>query len=426
MHTLVQFANNYSAIEVEASLDANLGLYKGDASVAFSGEKSVKTASELEQKTEGSIVVSEVKCATSRVKLAKHTFHPAFLVDLRKAKTDTDLVNLVKKYGTHVYSSAVLGGKLRQVTTLKKEFQSSKTKQELEESAALSLSASVSGPAFSASGSFSGSIDTSTSTESQASYEKSSFRSNVITYGGPPGSFGPTSSDAPSNFGDWASAIDLLPVPIDYTLQPIYDIIPEQWIMKFDGVDTPARDLWQRADSLHARGFTKRRDGPQSKKYMLWWFWNPINYSTTSAFEVTLWQKGPEMGDPLVLRLRDQSPGAPSGLNFAAANVPKPMPFTFYTDQTTNYMQPTSYFQSSANPSTYIRQNMSGITHLWWNEFGSEYYLHDWSTGVGRYYNNYDGVIEDERVPVLVHKVSANISYIRVFQSKTNFLHSTN
>ncbi len=196
--------------------------------------------------------MSEVKCATSRVKLAKHTFHPAFLDDLRKAKTDSDLVNLVKKCGTHVYSSAILGGKVRQVTTLKKEFQSSKTKQELEESAALSLSASVSGPAFSTSGSFSGSVDTSTSREVQSSYERSSFRSSVITYGGPPGSFGPTTSDAPSNFGHWASAIDLLPVPIDYTLQPIYDIIPEQWMMTFNGKNTSVRDLWARADSLHA------------------------------------------------------------------------------------------------------------------------------------------------------------------------------
>lgn len=150
-------------IEVSASVDVNAFVYKGSGSISFSAERSVKTASEIEKRTSGSIIVSEVQCATTRVKLAKKTFHPAFLEDLRKAKTINEWKNLVTKYGTHVYSSAVLGGKLRQITTLSKEFQSSKTSQELEEHAALSLSASVSGPAFSASGSFSGSIDTSTS-----------------------------------------------------------------------------------------------------------------------------------------------------------------------------------------------------------------------------------------------------------------------
>lgn len=222
------------------------------ASVAYSQEKSVSAAREQEKKASGTVIVTEVSCETSKVQLGpSYSFHPRFLEDLAGVKNVGQMKSVIKKYGTHIYSSAVLGGRLRQVTTITKDTHSSKSKEELSESASLSFSASVSSPVFSASGSFSGSVDSSSSTEKQGEYQDNSFRSTVLTYGGPPGSFGPTTSDAPSNFGDWASNIDLLPVPIHYTLRPIYNIIPDSWKIKLDtGVLTSVRQTWNDAESM--------------------------------------------------------------------------------------------------------------------------------------------------------------------------------
>lgn len=217
------------------------------ASLAFSYEKSTQRARELETKASGSLVVTEVNCETSKVQLAKYTFHPGFLSDLANANSSAALLRVIEKYGTHFYDHAVLGGRLRQVTTMSSGSRNSKTKEEINEQASLSFSASVSVPVFSASGSvsLSGSIDSSSNSEDQSEYESNSFRSSVITYGGPPGSFGPTTSDAPSNFGDWASNIDLLPVPIDFRLREIADIIPSSWTIMFEGSEQFAKTKWQ-------------------------------------------------------------------------------------------------------------------------------------------------------------------------------------
>lgn len=82
----------------------------------------------------------------------------------------------------------------------------------------------------------------------QKEFENNSFRSSVITYGGPPGAFGPQTSGSPTSFSTWASSVDLLPVPIEYTLKPISDIIPRSW--KFSGsatvVHNTIADEWKR------------------------------------------------------------------------------------------------------------------------------------------------------------------------------------
>lgn len=55
-----------------------------------------------------------------------------------------------------------------------------------------------------------------------------------MTYGGAPGAYGPAEDSGPSSFGDWAATVDLLPVPIDYKLAAVGDIIPKEWITPFN------------------------------------------------------------------------------------------------------------------------------------------------------------------------------------------------
>lgn len=236
-------------LEYDISAKGDGGIFGVEigASFGYSQESSVKISREMENTRSGSLIFTELSCATSKVQMAKYTFHLAFLADLARVNGTEDVVAMIDKYGSHFYDSATLGGRLRQVTSVSSIFASSKTTTELEKHAQLSFGASVTSPLFSISGDFRGSLDSSITAESQLEFEESSTHSSVITYGGPPGSFGPSVSDAPSNFGDWASAVDLLPVPIDYKLRRISDIIPDTWNSR-NG--TALRDIWLQGEQL--------------------------------------------------------------------------------------------------------------------------------------------------------------------------------
>lgn len=108
--------------------------------------------------------------------------------------------------------------------------------------ASRSFSASVSGWGVSGSAAADYANSVSDSSSAQSQFEASTSKSTIITYGGAPGSFGPsggTSTDAPGNWGDWAQTVDLLPVPIEYTLDRIYNILPDQY-----------KQLWQEGEDL--------------------------------------------------------------------------------------------------------------------------------------------------------------------------------
>ena len=231
-------------VSASASAEGGWGEINGKVSAAYSKEKSVEQAKSLESKQSGSLISTEVGCETSKVKMTKNTFHPSFLEDLAQARTSDDYLKLVKRYGTHYYKRATLGGKLKQITAMSKTLSKSKTEQEQSQSAQRSFGASISSPVFSVSGDYSDSSDSSVKGSDQQEFENQSSRSTVITYGGPPGSFGPSTSDAPSNFGDWASNIDLLPVPIDYELESITSIIPDEWKLP-DG--TSIKSMWNQS-----------------------------------------------------------------------------------------------------------------------------------------------------------------------------------
>jgi hypothetical protein len=96
-----------------------------------------------------------------------------------------------------------------------------------------SASASGWGLSASASGSYSDSIGQNSQT--QSSFESSSNKSFIITYGGAPGSFGPNSAAGDdsaagaADWGAWARTVDLQPVPVNYALAPIGSILPKYW-----------------------------------------------------------------------------------------------------------------------------------------------------------------------------------------------------
>lgn len=156
------------------------------------------------------------------------------------------MVPLLYKYGTHFYDYVSLGGKLKQIKLTEKSYANSKTSSELSKSAQWSFSASVTLGAFAPSADYSQTNEVDTTSEEQEEFENSSVSSQIITVGGAPGSFGPQDeyTDVPTNFGDWAQTVDLLPVPVDYQLRRIATIIPKAWKTR-DG--TKFIDLWEDA-----------------------------------------------------------------------------------------------------------------------------------------------------------------------------------
>ncbi|KYQ91470.1 pectin lyase-like family protein [Tieghemostelium lacteum] len=241
-----------SSIKHEAggSIGGGIGAIHAEASAAYSSEKSTNSAKELNQERTGSLIENQVQCSTSNVRLREFPFHPSFVKAISKLNTDTDFINFFGQYGTHFYREGTLGGKLKQVTKMDSSMSSEFSSDEVSDMSSYSFSVSVSAPVFTASASFSQNQGNSFSTESLNKFSKSSSRSSVITYGGAAGSYGP-SRNGPSTFGSWAQTIDLLPVPINFTLQAIRDIIPKAWKTP-DGNSTFER--WVQAEVLFYQG----------------------------------------------------------------------------------------------------------------------------------------------------------------------------
>lgn len=100
-------------------------------------------------------------------------------------------------------------------------------------SSSYSFNTAVGGDGVSAEAAGSYASSRSNSKATQDDFELRSTKSSIITYGGAPGSFGPesdqsgASTNAPSSWGAWAETVDLLPVPIDFTLGRVYDILEQ-------------------------------------------------------------------------------------------------------------------------------------------------------------------------------------------------------
>jgi len=222
-------------ISASASASANFFISLS-ASASLSKSESVQTASKMETSESGSLSVTELNCETSKLHLVDHKFNPKFIQDLSNtyvegdaAKSDKNMKNLIKKYGSLYYKSAVMGGKIEVITIVKNSFSSTISSKDVAKAMDMSVSAQVSYKVFSASASTTQSIDSKTSQQQQEDFEKNSERSKVHIIGGQPGSYG---LNEPNAFATWAKTVDMVPHPIDYQVGYVADLIPESWFFK--------------------------------------------------------------------------------------------------------------------------------------------------------------------------------------------------
>lgn len=125
-----------------------------------------------------------------------------------------------------------LGGKLTMAISTSSSSGETDTSQSDSLSASYSFKAAASGFGVSASAAGDYASAKSTQNTNQTDFQSRSSKSSIITYGGAPGSFGPEtddggSSSAPSSWGEWAQTVDLRPVPIEFTLDRIYNLFPD-------------------------------------------------------------------------------------------------------------------------------------------------------------------------------------------------------
>jgi hypothetical protein len=188
---------------------------------------------------------------TSSVQLDSNitSFHPAFVNALKSATTASDMSDLMTKYGTHYFVSGQLGGKLTSITSVSNSYSSRNSEASISQKAEASFSASASGWGFSGSASASASYSTDSQKQSFQEFQQESTSSYILSYGGAPGTFGPTNPNDPANWGSWAQTVDLLPIPINYKVARIYDIIPRSWINP--NSTEYVYQLWEQGEQLY-------------------------------------------------------------------------------------------------------------------------------------------------------------------------------
>ncbi|KYQ92324.1 hypothetical protein DLAC_06287 [Tieghemostelium lacteum] len=218
------------------------------AKSTFAKEKSVESARSINTISSGSLFKTDAKCLVSKVQLHKYTFHPNFLKSISQVEDELQMLDIINEYGTHFYKSVSLGGKLTQITVISEETKEEFSSSEMKDSLALSFSASVSAPILKVSGSYYKSQDNEVSTTTQKSFNTKTVKTSVITYGGAPGAYSSDESGSISSFGAWASSLDQLPVPIDYQLGAIGNIIPKTWTTR-NG--TQILNLWLKAEAKY-------------------------------------------------------------------------------------------------------------------------------------------------------------------------------
>ncbi|KAF2068486.1 hypothetical protein CYY_010189, partial [Polysphondylium violaceum] len=223
-------SNDYSA-----SVGGSYGAFSGGGDASYSGEKSSREARKMARSNSQKIFKTDLVCKSSYIEMdeKKISLHPKLLDELDDIKGVSEMIQLVRKHGTHFYKKTFLGGKLTQLTITESSRVSEENESEWTESAAASLSASISGPSFSLGGTASSTQDKSQSTEQQQEKEASSTVTRVLVYGGTPAAFSPAEDGQSSpGFKEWAESIDVLPIPVDYQLYPIRVLFNSLWINK--------------------------------------------------------------------------------------------------------------------------------------------------------------------------------------------------
>ncbi|KYR00011.1 hypothetical protein DLAC_03508 [Tieghemostelium lacteum] len=241
-----------------ASLGGGPPAVQISASVAFAEEKSVEKSEKIIEKKDESLVQTTLVCSTSIVEQSdKTTFHPLFLQSLSKVKNEEDIISIILSYGTHYYKKAILGGQLKQVSTVKHSLSSKYSKTQIEESSSRSFALGVSSQVFSARAEYSDTSDSSLSGQQFHEIDQESKKTTIITYGGPLGAYGPSDNN-PSNFNTWSESVDLLPVPIDFDLFPTRDLIKKTWFLK--SINASLYDLWIRGEKIYYERYSGNKN----------------------------------------------------------------------------------------------------------------------------------------------------------------------
>jgi len=242
------------SIDVSANVGGGTAFIHVAVDASLSLSQSTKSAKETEDKTEGSITNTEVYCETARAHIVEHKFHPKFIEDIantlvmdpvgniNQAETDKKMKIVIEKYGSLYHKTATLGGKLEIHTVTNHTYSRDKSTKDLAKSIDMSASAQLSSKVFSASASASGTLDSKTSKTDQSTFDNESSSSTVVVHGGEPGSYGKSTTNA---FALWASTIDLSPIPVDYQVGYISDIIPSSWYL-VDRVNV--KKMWARVE----------------------------------------------------------------------------------------------------------------------------------------------------------------------------------
>ncbi|EGG16986.1 hypothetical protein DFA_07967 [Cavenderia fasciculata] len=260
-----------SVASYSGSISGGYGGYGAEAKAAYSKDQSVTTTNSKSNTSTSTIFVTEVACNVSTVELVETVFHPTFLRDIRRCKTLDDMLNIIRRYGTHYIKSAVLGGKLIQSTITTEEITTSEDESEWAESSKRSMGASVKTPVLQGGASHSDTSDSTQTGKQQQEKEAKSERTSIVTLGGEPGSYAPGSSSQGEMFQKWASTIDLSPAVISQDLIPIREIIPSTWISSVVGGGKTIQTLWREAELVYydMNLFVDNTMSPQEFKYMM-------------------------------------------------------------------------------------------------------------------------------------------------------------
>ncbi|KYQ90353.1 hypothetical protein DLAC_08968 [Tieghemostelium lacteum] len=239
-----------TGLSIGAQLSGSYWGISAGASVAFSEEESVKAARDLEQSKSGSIVTTKVECQSTKVQLDGNRipFHKNFLKDLAEANTVELMQAVVKKYGNVYVESADMGGRLTSVTVVSHSSSESSSSIDTSKHTKLDFAVQVSSPILNVNGDIGLSVDNKISAEQQQQFSQESQSSTIISYGGPTGAYGPDTLGS-NNFGLWARAVDLLPVPIRKQYNFIVNLIPPNWMAKGSSPNQQSIvNLWTKAE----------------------------------------------------------------------------------------------------------------------------------------------------------------------------------
>eukprot|EP01132_Coremiostelium_polycephalum_P004349 gene4349-5443_t len=273
-----------STQDISGSLGGGYGPVSGEANVAFSKEKSVETAQSMKTSQSSSLIMTEVQCLTSSFEMVEYNFHPNFLKELAACKNTHDYIEMIEKYGTHFYTKATMGGSLKQIISTNSISAESESSSDWKESGRRTFAGSVSAGRYgSLSGSYEDSIDSSITGEQQSNFESKSSRSRVITKGGKLGSFGPVENDdgySSSNFESWARSLDVLPVPVDYRIKPIWSAFNSNW--KIGTMDVVAE--WKKAEEIYYARFQQPNPTGRKKQYTLILMFNQAGTANAKLF----------------------------------------------------------------------------------------------------------------------------------------------